>query len=115
MPIGDVMSPGAYKYTWIAIAIGAVLLFILWEPDAFRGVARTAARLVALGVAAALAYQSFDAFRSGIKGVQPVTSAPDGDPKRASARVGGLSWGILAGCISIATATWAIGLWGSLP
>jgi hypothetical protein len=109
------MSPKSYKYVWTTFAIAALVLFILWEPDAFRGVARTGVRLIVLGIAAALAYQSFDAFRSSIKGVQPVASAPDSDPKGISSRLAGLGWGIVSGLMSIGAATWALGLWGSFP
>ena len=46
--------------------------------------------------ALALLGQSYDAFRSAWKGIQPEASAPEADPKSLSARAGGFVWGIMA-------------------
>jgi hypothetical protein len=65
-------------------------------------------RVVTFALACAFAYQSFDSLRSAILGVQPEESAPNKDPKAISARAGGVAWGIISLCLSLA------GFWASL-
>ena len=97
---------------WMGMAAVAAFFLLVWEPQAARGVVATVWRLVVLGIAAAFAYQSFDAFRSSFTGTQPTASAPEADPTKVSARVSGLIWGLMSGALALLGATWALGFWG---
>ena len=69
-------------------------------------------RLAVLGIAGAIAYQSFDAFRSALTATQPKASAPEADPTKSSVRIGALIFGLMTGLIGLTAASWAFGLWG---
>lgn len=96
----------------IALGITFVILFASWYPDQFDQTARaavvTAARLFALVMAAVWAYQAFDSFRSGIKGVQSETSAPVENPTDPSERRAAIHYGIILSAVSLSLVVFAV-------
>jgi predicted permease len=107
------------KTVWTAVAGVFLALFWFWEPDqfdeTFRAMAGVALRMILLAFAAVLAYQAYDGFRSGLTGTPPVTSKPEADPSSASARFGGIAWGLIASFISVSLSAFALGLVGRFP
>ena len=98
---------------WIFVAVISIPLFVLWDPGDARYVVETCTKLAfLLGLAAVLAYQSFDDLRSAWAGPQSKVSVPKGDASKASARVAGLIWGLMSGLLAIGVASW--GLWSEL-
>jgi hypothetical protein len=65
-------------------------------------------RIGALAVAGAMAYQSYDAFRSAFTGTEPKASAPAGDPKTFSTRLGGVTWGIISLGVALVALLYAV-------
>jgi hypothetical protein len=59
------------------------------------------AQIFVFGMACAMAYQSFDAFRSAYMGTQPNASAPDKNPKSLKTRTAGVVWGIMSMVIAL--------------
>jgi hypothetical protein len=61
---------------------------------------RLGVRIVGIGIACAIFYQGYDAWRSALLGVQPKGSAPDPAPESMSARLGALAWALITTAIS---------------
>ncbi|MGX5851858.1 hypothetical protein ACWGTO_33305 [Mesorhizobium sp. PL10] len=107
-----IVNTVGHRVLAFAVAAIAFLLFIYWEPEAFRGVVSSVVRLAVLALGLAFAYQSFDAFRSALTGQEPKVSASTGNPTSASSRVGGIMWGFIAAGVAFVAVTWGFGLWG---
>jgi hypothetical protein len=64
-------------------------------------------RIGALALAAAMAYQSYDAFRSAFTGTESKAAAPGGDPKAFSTRAWSVTWGVISLSVALVALLYA--------
>ena len=94
----------------LAVVVAIVALYLTWDiiERIMNDLVKLAAWLIGIVIFCAFAYQSYDAFRSGLTGTQPTESKEVDDPRSWSNRLAAIVWGLMAGCIAFLLA--AIGL-----
>jgi len=92
------LAAGVTKRLWEMSDIVDVLE--TWEASPMREM-MPIFRIFGFFSACAMAYQSFDAFRSAFTGTQPEASAPEKNPEAISTRLAGAAWGVISALLSL--------------